>query len=268
MFNENTIVGKRMNLLVTIFTIVLILFVASMTVNSFSGRGHAHGGALSEDQNTISVSGKGEIIAIPDIATVTFSVVEQADTVVDAQNKSTTKMNTALSVLKAKGVENKDIKTTDYNAYPRYEYQNQICTQYSCPPSGNQKIIGYEVSQSVAVKIRKIEDAGKILGAIGETGVSNISGLNFEVDNQDAKTREARKLAIDDARTQAKKLASDLGVRLGDIMSFNESGNYPIPMYYAKDTAMEMGGVGGSAPQLPAGESKVTSNVTIVYEIK
>ncbi len=118
------------------------------------------------------------------------------------------------------------------------------------------------------IKIRNIADAGKVLSAIGTTGVSDISGLNFEVDDQDAKVREARKIAIDDAREQAKQLAKDLGVKLSDIVSFNESGNYPTPMYYAKDMAMGMGGANESAPQLPTGESKITSNVTITYEIK
>jgi uncharacterized protein YggE len=117
------------------------------------------------------------------------------------------------------------------------------------------------------VKIRKIEDAGKVLGVIGTTGVSDISGLNFEVDEQDEKVREARKMAIDDAREQAKQLAKDLGVKLGDIVSFNESGNYPMPMYYVKDMALGMGGSAESTPEIPTGESEITSNVTIVYEI-
>lgn len=267
MFNESTSVGKRMNFLVTVFAVILIVFLGINTIKSFSGRGHM-GDVFGDSQHTIVVAGKGEVIAIPDIATVTFSVVEQASTVSDAQNKATAKMNKALETLKGLGIEEKDVKTTDYNAYPRYEYLNQVCTMYSCPPSGSQKLVGYEVRQSILVKIRNVADAGKVLGAIGTTGVSDISGLNFTVDDQDAKVREARKSAIDDAKAQATQLAKDLGVRLGKIVSFNESGNYPMPMYSVKDMAMGMGGSSESAPQLPTGESKITSNVTIVYEIK
>lgn len=268
MFNENTVVGKRMNTLVTVFTVILIVFLGVHTIKSFGGRSEHKSNPFGVVQNTITVSGKGEILAIPDIATITFSVVEQAMTVSEAQDKATAKMNKALDTLKGLGVEEKDVKTTDYSAYPRYEYLSQVCTMYSCPPSGSQKLIGYEVRQSIMVKIRNIADAGKILGNIGETGVSDISGLNFTVDDYDAKVREARKSAIDDAKEQAKQLAKDLGVKLDDIVSFNESGNYPMPMYAVKDMAMGMGGASESSPQLPVGESKITSNVTIVYEIK
>lgn len=267
MFNENTVMGKRMIHLASVLVILLIVILGIHIVKSLGSNGHK-GGYGGETKNTIVVAGKGEVIAIPDITTITFSVVEQATTVSDAQSKATAKMNKALDVLKGLGVEEKDVKTTDYSAYPRYEYLSQVCTMYSCPPSGTQKLIGYEVRQSIMVKIRNIADAGKILGNIGETGVSDISGLNFTVDDQDAKVREARKSAIDDAKEQATQLAKDLGVKLGDIVSFNESGNYPMPIYYAKDMAMGMGGVSESAPQLPVGENKITSNVTIVYEIK
>ncbi|MFO0718673.1 MAG: SIMPL domain-containing protein [Candidatus Paceibacterota bacterium] len=266
MFNENTVMGKRMINLASVLAIFLIVILGIHIVKSLGSSGHK--GGYGETKNTIVVAGKGEVIAIPDIATINFSVVEQATTVSEAQNKATAKMNKALDTLKGLGVEEKDVKTIDYSAYPRYEYLSQVCTMYSCPPSGTQKLIGYEVRQSIMVKIRNIADAGKILGNIGETGVSDISGLNFTVDDQDAKVREARKSAIDDAKEQAKQLAKDLGVRLGDIVSFNESGNYPMPMYAVKDMAMGMGGSAESAPQLPAGESKITSNVTIVYEIK
>ena len=40
--------------------------------------------------------------------------------------------------------------------------------------------------------------------------------------------------AIADAKTQAQSLASSLGVSLVRIISFNEAGNYPQPIYYAK----------------------------------
>jgi uncharacterized protein YggE len=267
MFNENTIVGKRMNSLVTVFVIVLIIFLGVGTLKTFGIFGNSKELAVS-NTNFISVSGKGEVIAIPDIATFNFSVIEQASTVSDAQNKVTAKINKTIETLKSLGVEERDIKTVNYNTYPKYEYFNQVCTAYSCPPSGSQKLIGYEVQQNIMVKIRNIADSGKVLGAIGSTGVSDISGLNFTVDDYDVKMREARKMAIEDAKTQAQQLAKDLGVKLVSISNFSESGNYPMPMYSAKDMTMGMGGANESAPQIPTGENKITSNVSIVYEIK
>jgi hypothetical protein len=107
------------------------------------------------------------------------------------------------------------------------------------------------------------------LSGIGEFGATNISGLSFSQDNQDALVREARDKAIKDARDQAKALAKSLGVNLGDIISFYENQGYPSPMYYAKGSAMGMGGgeIADSA-RVPSGENKIISNVTITYEIK
>lgn len=221
-------------------------------------------------QTTISVSGEGKTTVIPDIATVSFSVITDAAVVSDAQENATKKMNAAIAAVRSFGVEEKDIKTTGYNISPRYEYSKVIvpCTQWGCPP-GKQVLTGYEVSQNVSIKIRKIADAGKILSKLGETGVSDISGLTFSVDKEDAAKDDARGKAITDAKTKAEILAKQLGVSLVRIVNFSESGNYPI--YYAKTMAAD--GLGGSPqsapiPDIPAGENTITSNVTITYEIR
>ena len=264
MFNENMFLSKNAKILLGILVVVIILFFGAKTIKTL-GSSYSESG---EYENTIVVAGKGEVVAVPDIAEVTFSAVERGQNVTEAQKKATDKMNAALDSLKEFGIEDKDVQTSGYNAYPQYQYYSMPCTQFSCPPS-TQTIVGYEVRQSVTVKIRKIEDAGKVLQALGSSGVSDISGLNFTIDAHDEKVREARKMAIEDAKEQAKILARDLGVKIVGIVSFNESGNYPVPIYYAKDMAMGMGGANeASAPQIPVGENKIISNVTVTYEIK
>ena len=108
--------------------------------------------------NTISVSGTGEVVAVPDIATFSFSVTEESLNITDSQNKSAKSINDITEYLTKNGVDKKDIKTTGYNIYPRYEYYGAS----SYYPSGKQTLAAYVVSQSVEVKIRKIADAGKI----------------------------------------------------------------------------------------------------------
>ncbi|MEK7118618.1 MAG: SIMPL domain-containing protein, partial [Patescibacteria group bacterium] len=167
----------------------------------------------------------------------------------------------------------KDIKTTGYNLYPKYEWQEQriVCIAYPCDqPPGKQVLMGYEVTQSVEVKIRVLDDAGKILGGLSDNGATNLSGLNFLVENEDAVQATAREAAIGKAKAKAAKLADDLGVSLVRIVSFNEGGNYPI--YYGRggmEAKLMSSDAGISAPaDIPAGENKYSSSVTIVYEIK
>jgi uncharacterized protein YggE len=133
---------------------------------------------------------------------------------------------------------------------------------------GNQVISGYTASESITVKVRAVDSASKIMQDLGIAGVSDLSGPNFAIDNEDGLKAEARKKAIDDARAQAVVLAKDLGVRLGRVSSFNESGG-GYPMYYAKDAMMGISAVSAPAPaELPKGENTISSDVTITYEIR
>jgi uncharacterized protein YggE len=139
-----------------------------------------------------------------------------------------------------------------------------------CPP-GKSILTGYEVNQTVSVKVRKTEDAGDVLTKVGGLGATNISGLDFVVDDTDAAKAEARELAIADAKEKAKALAKALDIKLVRIVSFNDSSDYP-PMYYAMDSMSSVKAMGAGeaavSPRLPVGENKTVSNVTITYEVK
>jgi len=241
---------------------ILSLFLLAKTVNEFKATGYV--GKDSVQQSLITVSGKGEVVVIPDTAEISFSVIGSKPNVADAQIKATELGNEAVDFLKEAGIEEKDIKTTNYNISPRYNYVSATPGYYG----GTRVLAGYEVTQSFRVKIKEIEDAGKILGGLGNLGVQNISGLTFSVDNEDVLKRQARSEAIEDAQTQAERLAKDLGVKLVRIINFSEGGNYPT--YYAKAESLAYGVGGDTAPtpSLPAGENTITSNITITYEIR
>lgn len=261
---------KRLFKFGAVLLVMLAVFLASATIYVLRSFGHIDDGR--PVQNVITVSGEGEMFAIPDIASFSFGATDSAKTVTEAQKKVTDKIAKALEMVKQAGVEEKDIKTVDYSVYPKYEYTNFPCTQFTCPPQ-KQNLVGYEVSQTISVKVRNVENAGSILESLGGTEVTNISGLQFTIDDQDALEAQAREMAIEDAREQAKKLADDLNVRLGKIVNFNESGNYPMPMYRDAAANEMMGGMGGSlqsAPkaEIPTGQNRIVSNVSITYEIR
>jgi uncharacterized protein YggE len=244
--------------------IVLSLF---LLVQAYSGMKSLRYIGGQNTTGTISVSGKGEVVAVPDIATFSFSVSEEALIVADAQKQATDKTNGILAFLSKNGVGDKDVKTTSYSISPRYEYAGDKYGQWG---TGKRTLAGYTVSQSVEVKVRKIDTVGAILSGIGEFGADNVSGLSFSVDAYDTLVKEARAKAIAEARVNADKLADDLGVDLVRIISYYDQN--PGPIYYAKANMMDYG-MGGdsraeSAPQLPGGENKITSNVSVTYEIR
>lgn len=219
--------------------------------------------------SVITVNGKGEIFAKPDVASFTFSIQESGKTAMEAQDKATKKNNEVIDSLKGM-IEEKDIKTISYNLYPKYEYQNVACTQYYCPPSKS-IIAGYEVSQTISVKVRKIDKSGDVLAKIGGLNVSNISGISFVVDNIDDIKKQARDEAIKDAKKQAQILAKNLGVRLKKITSFYENqeyGGYPYAEGMGGGAMVDTAYKERVAPNIPAGENRITSNISISYEIE
>lgn len=262
---------QKKKLFNTVFIVLIVLgvFLGVKTINELKEGEYIGKGTY--PANVISVSGTGEVLVVPDVASFSFSVVEEAKTVKDAQQKASVKMNSIINALKSMGIEEKDIKTTGYNSYPKYEYNQDACSRLGYCPPGKQVLIGYEVSQSITVKVRKTDTAGDALTKVGELGASNISGLDFIVDDMDKASAEAREKAVTDAKEKAKVLSKTLGVKMKRIVNFYESGNQP-PIYYAMGGAMEksmaMDAVANVSPQLPTGENKVVSTVTITYEVE
>lgn len=261
---------------------ILIAFLAVKTINAIRESGYIGKGVYAA--NIITVSGKGEVMAVPDVASFSFSVTENAKTMKDAQDQSAKKMNSAIEAIKAMGVDEKDIKTTSYSSYPKYEYNNYPCAEPTTVSSGmgmmavssispcrtsKSVLVGYEVSQTVLVKVRKTDTAGDILTKVGTLGVDNISGLSFVVDDPEKVQAQARDMAIKDAQEKAKELSKSLGVKFVRITSFYDNNNTPIYGYGGTGLeAKTMSAVDIAVPQLPTGENKIVSNVTISYEIK
>jgi uncharacterized protein YggE len=256
------------------FLIVIALFFGVKVLSEF----RSFNTAGNKDANTITLSGHGEVQAVPDIANVYFTIRKEGKTVKEAQEAVVVVEKAALDFLKESKVEEKDIQTSNASFNPKYENKRSICPQttmmggatapsYYCG-DGKQVIIGYEAYESITVKLRNPDDAGKVMQGLGTVGVSELSGPNFAIDNEDELKAEARKEAIEDAGAKAKALAKDLGVSLGGVASFSESGSYPM-MYSAKAESMD--GYGGAAPipaQIPKGENTISSDVTITYIIR
>lgn len=257
---------------------VLALLAVFLLVNVLADlKGLRYVGSGIPPTNVITVEGDGEAVAVPDIATFTFSVVETAKTVAEAQDAATKKMEAATAYLKEQKIEDRDFKTIDYAVYPQYEWQNAACPAVApgmsvsyCPP-GRQILTGYQVRQTVEVKVRDTKQAGTLLSGVGEKGASELSGLTFSLDDKDAVMEQAREEAIAKAKAKAEALADGLDVTLVRIVSFNENqGGYYPPYAYGRGGSMDMAveAQASKAVPTPTGENKYTSHVMITYEIR
>jgi uncharacterized protein YggE len=277
---DNTQKRRLFNAFLTTI-ILLAVFLGVKALSAVKEYSYIGGGVY--PSSTITVTGTGEVFSIPDTGSFSFSVTEEGKTVKDAQDKSSKKTNAILAALKDMGIEEKDIKTAGYYSGPKYEWRQASCPTSApssdmgvsapvyCPP-GKSILTGYEVNQTISVKVRDTEKAGDVLTKVGELGATNISGLDFVVDDLDAVKAEARELAIANAKEKAKKLSKALDIKLVKIVSYNDSSDYPSPMYYAMDSMSSVKGAGevraAVAPEIPVGENKTVANVSITYEVR
>lgn len=211
-----------------------------------------------EIEDTIAVDGYAETFVKPDTASVSFSITKKAPTTDIAMNSVNERMDALVSELSTIGVEEKDIKTTNYSVHPEYSYND-----------GKQVFEGYRVTQSITVVIRDLDNVSDVLATVNGAGVDNVSQLNFYVDDTDEINGQLREEAIDDAKENAKKLAKDLGVTLNEIVGYSDYQNNDNiePMYRSDKVYADSSG--NTAPTVtPTGENKFKSNVTIVYKIQ
>lgn len=248
------------------FLSILVLALSAIALAAFSYKmveeaRYAHGSPA-----TISVSGTGEVDAVPDLGTFSFAVVAEAETADAAQADAARRSNDILEYLEEAGVAEADIRTQRYDLSPRYEYPREVCPPgMACPP-GERVLVGYEVRQGVEVRVRDTEQAGVLIAGVGERGATNISQLRFTIDDDQSLHAEARAAAIADAEEQARTLARALGVRIVRIVSFTEDGQPWYPAPYAR---MEMAMDSATAvPELPVGEETIARQVTITYEVR
>ena len=203
------------------------------------------------------VTGTGEASARPDVAVISAGVVVQADTASAALTENTRAMNAVLEQLRAAGLAQEDIQTSQFAVTPLYDPRPPD-PQRTEPPG----IVGYQVSNLVTARVRDIDRLGTTLDALVRAGANSIDGLQFEVADPKQLLGEARVAAIADALAKARRYASAAGVQLGEILAIEEGDAYvpPRPMMRAEAMA-------ASVPIAP-GQSELSASVTITFTIE
>jgi len=208
---------------------------------------------------SFDATGESEIVAIPDQATVNLGFTVTQSTVEVAQEMANTTTNSIIVAVKELGIDSKDIKTINYSIYPEYDYSNNT-----------QKVTGFRVDNTVQVALKDTTLMNQVIDAGAAQGANQIGGVQFSLSTEKTKelTRQARKEAIEEAKTSAQELASLAGMRLGKVINISESrqdGNeYPMMMSNSSGRDMEKG---MSEPtQVEPGTSLFKYSVYLSYE--
>lgn len=205
---------------------------------------------------TLTVSAEGKVERAPDIADLSGGVVSVAPTAAAAMADNARAMTAVIAAVRRAGIAERDIQTAGVNLAPQYRYQNDH------PPV----LTGYQATNTVNLRIRKLADAGRLLDALVAAGANQLSGPHFRVDAADAALDEARTAAVATARQRATLYAQAAGVHIKRVLSLSESGGEqprPIMVMARRMTA-------ASAPETPVAPGEVTLGVTVnmVFEVE
>lgn len=182
------------------------------------------------DGTTLDVTTTGKVTRTPDIATIRAGVVTQAPTAAAALSENAARMTRVIQSLKAAGIAERDIMTSNVGLSPQYRYQ-----QNEAPV-----ITGYQANNNVSVKFRDIAKSGAALDALVKAGANQIDGPSMSIDKPEGALDEARTDAVRLARARAELYAKAAGLRVVRILSINENGENdggsprPPVMYMAR----------------------------------
>ena len=201
----------------------------------------------------ITVTGTGKVTGTPDTLRISMSVTatsSDVDTALASANKSAKAVQDALL---AKGVEKKDLQTSNVSIQPNYNSKGA--------PSG------YVVSESMTASVRDLTKAGATLSAaVGAGGNAvRVDAVSFALEDTNGLVAGARKGAVDDAKTKAEQYAAAAGRSLGAVQSISEVVQAPAPQYMDTRFAMAQA-TAGSVP-LAAGSQDLSVQVTVVYAL-
>jgi len=217
-----------------------------------------NGGTNSVSQ-TVSFTGEGTVKAIPDTVKVEVGLITEGKDSISVQNENTAKMNAVIKFLKDQGIKDEDVKTSNYNLSPKYDYNK-----------GKSTLVGYIISQTLTVTVRDLTKVGKVLDGSVSSGANQINSISMFVDKPEEMKNKAREDAVKQAKEKASATSKIAGFRLGRVVSFYENSVGEPPMYY--ETMMDGRGGGASSvspsPQIEPGSQEIKINVTLTYLIK
>ena len=164
-------------------------------------------------------------------------------------------MNGVFAAVKAAGIADRDMQTSNLSLNPVYDY----------PPNQQPRMRGYNATNQITIKVRDIKSLGKTLDAVVKGGGNNIQGVSFSIDKPEAYQNEARVEAIKDAAAEAELYANAVGYSVKRIVTISEQEFYPQPMPMM--ARMQLQDAGPESTPVAAGEVSLTQTVSVTFEL-
>jgi len=206
---------------------------------------------------TITVQGEGKSSLVPNIYSFSISANEIGNTSKIVNETLAKKLDQAQKTLTDYQIDKKDIQSSNIDIYQNREYDGTKSVEK-----------WYRWSHTLTIKVRKIEDAGKLIDALTAIDGLLVNGGSYESDDDTATLEEARKNAFEDAKSKAEALAKLSDMKLGKPLSISENIiNKWYPIMYR---TMAMDSVATASPETTINpwEQEMQIQLNVVFEIK
>ena len=222
--------------------------------------------ASGSSQAGIWVSGQGTVSLEPDLALLNIGVESMKRTVAEARDEAARAMDAILKVLSARGIEGRDVQTRSFNISPRYEYREVFDEGFR---TNRQFLVGYQVNNSVAIKIRDLDAAGDIIDEVAGAGgdAVRINGISFTVEDPKPFMAQLREDAVNDALAKARHFASLTSVSLGRLVFISESGGAIPVARVERAFALAAPTADFQSTSISGGELELRMTVQAVFDI-
>jgi len=198
----------------------------------------------------LTVTGDATVAVAPDAAVIRIGVTSSAKTAREASDANAKQMTAVMAAIKETGIADRDVQTSRLSLQPQYDPNK----------SGTARLLGFQVTNQLTIKIRDIDKMPSILDRTIAAGANEMSGIEFVVSEQSKLLDQARDDAIADARRKAELYAKAAGVKVGQVIAIAEEGSNPPPRPMVQ--AMRAGAV----PVAP-GEQTLRASVSVTYAI-
>jgi uncharacterized protein YggE len=171
----------------------------------------------------VSLSVTEEVQSTPDMATIGTGVQTRAVTAKEAMRLNAAQMDKLIAAILKAGIVRKDIQTSGINLNPQYDYSART-------PGEPPRFLGYEASNQLSVKVRKIDSVGEVIDSMVGAGATNINGPSFGIADDAGLLTQARQKALAAAKARAQFYAAQTGYSSARLIAISETGEMPRPM--------------------------------------
>lgn len=206
----------------------------------------------------VSVSGRGEVQAEPDMATLNISVAALEANLTKAKQVADDRYKSVLRVIKSAGIPDKQVKIVNISMQPQYDWQ-----------TGEQRYTGDRVTRNLSVTVNDLNKIAGLMQALVENKVSTVDSVVTGFQDRRELVKQALALAVQDAKDKAKFLAEQLDRDLGEAIEVNEHNIAPI----SRPQQFDMRGKGMRAEAIAAppsemfGTKKIEASVNIRFKL-